>query len=301
MKRDFLRLFDLSASEIDRIIKRTAILKKNRGKRLGNLPFKNKTAALIFEKSSTRTRVSFEVGIYELGGNSIFLSPRDLQMGRGEPIKDTARVLSRYVHLIIYRCFEHSKLEELAKYSFCPVINGLSDLTHPVQVLCDLFTIYEHFGDYRNLNISWVGDGNNMANAWIEAHLVLGFNLNVACPKNYYPDEKLLEMAMKNKNFKLTEDPEEAVKSADVVNTDVWISMGDEEEAEERKKVFKDYQINKRLLKFAKKHAIVLHCLPAYRGQEITEDIIEDKNSVIFTQAENRLHTQKALMEFLIK
>jgi len=301
MKRDFLRLFDLSKTEIDKIIKRTAILKKSRGKKIKTSPLKNKTVALIFEKSSTRTRVSFEVGVYELGGHSIFLSPRDLQMGRGEPIKDTARVLSRYVHLIIYRCFEHSKLEELAKYSSCPVINGLSDLTHPVQVLSDLFTIYEHFGDYKKLNISWIGDGNNMANAWIEAHIILGFNLTIACPKKYYPDEVLLKKAMKNKNFKITEDPEEAVKSADVVNTDVWISMGDEEEAEERKKAFKGYQINKKLLKLANKNAIVLHCLPAYRGQEITEDIIEDKKSVIFTQAENRLHTQKALMEFLLK
>ncbi|MCX7990532.1 MAG: ornithine carbamoyltransferase [Proteobacteria bacterium] len=301
MKRDFLRLLDLSPSEIDKIIKRTSLLKKNRGKTEKKLPLKNKTTALIFEKSSTRTRVSFEVGVYELGGKSIFLSPRDLQMGRGEPIKDTARVLSRYVHLIVYRCFEHSKLEELAKYSSCPVINGLSDLTHPVQVLSDLFTIYEHFGDYKKLNISWVGDGNNMANAWIEAHLVLGFNLTLACPKKYYPDKELLKRAMKNKNFRITEDPKEAVKSSDVINTDVWISMGDEEEAEERKRAFKGYQINRDLLKLADKNAIVLHCLPAYRGQEITDEIIEDKKSVIFTQAENRLHTQKALMEFLVK
>ncbi len=301
MKKDFLRFYDLCSSEISSVIKRAGELKRNRGKIERNSPLKNKTTALIFEKSSTRTRVSFEVGVYELGGNSIFLSPRDLQMGRGEPIKDTARVLSRYVHLIIYRCFEHSKLEELAKYSTCPVINGLSDLTHPVQVLSDLFTISEHFGGYKDLNICWIGDGNNMANAWIEAHLILGFNLTIACPKGYLPDSELLKRAKESKNFKITVDPKEAVKSAHVLNTDVWISMGDEEEAEERKKAFKGYQINRELLDLANKDAIVLHCLPAYRGQEITDDIIEDEKSVIFTQAENRLHTQKALMEFLVK
>lgn len=301
MKKDFLRFYDLCSSEISSVIKRAGELKRNRGKIERNSPLKNKTTALIFEKSSTRTRVSFEVGVYELGGNSIFLSPRDLQMGRGEPIKDTARVLSRYVHLIIYRCFEHSKLEELAKYSTCPVINGLSDLTHPVQVLSDLFTISEHFGGYKDLNICWIGDGNNMANAWIEAHLILGFNLTIACPKGYLPDSELLKRAKESKNFKITVDPKEAVKSAHVLNTDVWISMGDEEEAEERKKAFKGYQINRELLDLANKDAIVLHCLPAYRGQEITDDIIEDEKSVIFTQAENRLHTQKALMEFLLK
>ncbi len=301
MKRDFLRFFDLSAEEIDQLIKRTALMKKERGKNKRVMPLKGKTAALIFEKSSTRTRVSFQVGISELGGTSIFLSPRDLQMGRGEPIKDTARVLSGYVHMIIYRCFEHSKLEELAKYATCPVINGLSDLTHPVQVLSDLFTIYEHFGSYRDLNIAWVGDGNNMANAWLEAHLVLGFNLSMSCPKAYLPDNTLLQRALKNKNFMISEKPEDAVRSAHVVNTDVWVSMGDEAEAEERKKAFKGYQINKKLLKHARKDTIVLHCLPAYRGQEITDEIMESKDSKIFIQSENRLHTQKSLMEFLIK
>lgn len=300
MKRDFLRLFDLKPAELDRIVKRALELKKDRDKGLKNPPLSGKSVALIFEKSSTRTRVSFEVGVHELGGYPIFLSARDLQMGRGEPVKDTARVLSSYVHIIMYRCYEHKMLEELAKCSVVPVINGLSDLTHPVQVLSDIFTIYERFGKYKGLNIAWIGDGNNMANAWLEAHLLLGFPLKMACPGGYEPDADLLKKARKNKNFILTAKPEEAAENADVINTDVWISMGDEPEAAQRKEAFKGYQINKKLLKEAKKNCAVLHCLPAYRGQEITDDVIESKNSLIYVQAENRLHAQKALMEFLI-
>lgn len=301
MKRDFLSILDLSEIELDLLIKRSLQLKKERPKGHKELPLKGKTVGLIFEKSSTRTRVSFEVGVTELGGNALFLSSKDLQMGRGEPIKDTARVLSRYIHCIVYRCFSHEILKELAKFTTIPVINGLSDYNHPVQVLCDLFTLYEHFGDYKDLSIAWIGDGNNMANAWLEAHLLLGFDLKMACPKGYEPDKQLLKKASKNKNFLLTNKPEEAAQGVDVLNTDVWVSMGDEAEAEERKKAFKGFQINRKLLALANKDAVVLHCLPAYRGQEITEDIIEAKNSIIFDQAENRLHAQKALMEFLIK
>jgi ornithine carbamoyltransferase len=301
MKRDFLSLLDLSRAELDLIIKRADKLKKERFKGHKVLPLKAKTVGLIFEKASTRTRVSFEVGVAELGGTAIFLSSKDLQMGRGEPIKDTARVLSRYLHAIVYRCFSHETLKELARYTSIPVINGLSDYNHPVQVLSDLFTLYEHFGDYKGLSVAWIGDGNNMANAWIEAHLLLGFELKVACPKGYEPDPLLLKKAQKNKNFLITTKPEEAAKDADVLNTDVWVSMGDEAETEERKRAFKGYQINKKLLSKAKKDAVVLHCLPAYRGQEITDEIIESKNSLIFEQAENRLHAQKALLEFLIK
>ncbi len=301
MKRDFLSILDLTEKELDSIIKRALVLKKERTKGHKKLPLKGKTVGLIFEKSSTRTRVSFEVGVNELGGNALFLSSKDLQMGRGEPIKDTARVLSRYLHGIVYRCYSHETLRELARYTTIPVINGLSDYNHPVQVLSDLFTLYEHFGDYKNLSVSWIGDGNNMANAWIEAHILLGFELKMACPKGYEPDKNLLKKAKKNSNFLLTTKPEEAAKGADVLNTDVWVSMGDEAEAAERKKAFKGYQINKKLVSLAKKGAIVLHCLPAYRGQEITDDVIEAENSVIFDQAENRLHAQKALMEFLIK
>jgi ornithine carbamoyltransferase len=190
-------------------------------------------------------------------------------------------------------------LSELARYAKIPVINGLSDYSHPVQVLSDLFTLYEHFGDIKGLSISWVGDGNNMANSWIEAHLIFGFNLSMACPKGYEPSQELLKNALKNKNFKFTHDPIEAVKGVDVINTDVWVSMGDEDEAEERKKAFKGFQVNKDLLKRAKRNAVVLHCLPAYRGYEITDDIIESKQSLIFVQAENRLHAQKALLKFL--
>lgn len=303
MKRDFINLLDYSASELLKIIKRAVVLKKERknNREHKNLVLSGKTIALIFEKSSTRTRVSFEIAISELGGNSTFLSVRDIQMGRGEPVKDTARVLSSYVHGIVYRCYSHNMLKELGTFSTIPVINGLSDYSHPVQVLSDLFTIYEYFGDFKNLKISWVGDGNNMANSWIEAHLIFGFPLSIACPEGYEPDRKLLEMAKKNVNFVITNEPEEAVKDADVINTDVWISMGDESEEEERKRVFKKYQVNQSLLKKSKKSAVVLHCLPAYRGFEITDDVIESKQSLIYTQAENRLHTQKALLEFIFK
>jgi len=301
MKRDFLSLLDLSEQELDLLIKRALKLKKERSKGHKALPLKGKTVGLIFEKSSTRTRVSFEVGVTELGGNALFLSSKDLQMGRGEPIKDTARVLSRYIHGIVYRCYSHETLKELAQFTTIPVINGLSDYNHPVQVLSDLFTLYEHFGDYKNLSVAWIGDGNNMANAWIEAHILLGFELKMACPKGYEPDKALLKKVSKHKNFLLTDKPEEAAMNVDVLNTDVWVSMGDEAEAIERKKAFKGYQINKKLVALANKGAVVLHCLPAYRGQEITDDIIEAENSIIFEQAENRLHAQKALLEFLIK
>ncbi len=303
MKRDFINLIDFTETELMTIIKESSKWKKGRYSSYGiskNI-LEGKTIALIFEKASTRTRVSFEVAINELGGNSTFLSVRDLQMGRGEPIKDTARVLSSYVHGIVYRCFSHDMLNDLARYSSIPVINGLSDYGHPVQVMSDLFTLYEHFGDIKKLNISWIGDGNNMANSWIEAHLVLGFSLSMACPEGYEPSDKLLKKALKNRNFRITNNPEEAVKGADVINTDVWISMGDENQEEERKKAFKGFQVNKNLLKKANKNAVVLHCLPAYRGLEIAEDVIESEQSLVFVQAENRLHAQKAILEFIYK
>lgn len=303
MKKDFINLTDYSEKELMSIIRKALNWKQLRysGKIKKNKVLDGKTIALIFEKSSTRTRVSFEVAISELGGNSTFLSVRDLQMGRGEPVKDTARVLSSYVHGIVYRCYSHEMLNELAKYSSIPVINGLSDYSHPVQVLSDLFTLYEHFGDIKNLKICWIGDGNNMANSWIEAHLIFGFSLSMACPKGYEPARDLLKKASKNKNFKLTNIPEEAVKGVDVINTDVWISMGDEDEADERKKAFKGFQVNRNLLKKANKNAVVLHCLPAYRDFEITEEVMESKQSLIFVQAENRLHAQKALLEYIFK
>ncbi len=302
MKKDFINLIDFSEKDLFYIIKRAGEFKNKRPmlKKTENL-LSGKTIALIFEKSSTRTRVSFEVAIHELGGNAIFLNVKDIQMGRGEPIKDTARVLSSYVHGIVYRCYSHNMLEELAKYSSIPVINGLSDYSHPVQVLSDLFTLYEHFGDIKNLKVAWVGDGNNMANSWIEAHLIFGFDLSMACPSGYEPDKSLLKRALKNKNFKLTKNPQDAVEGVDVINTDVWVSMGDESEEKERKRAFKNYQVNKALLKKAKKDAVVMHCLPAYRGCEITEEVIESKQSLIFIQSENRLHTQKAILEFLYK
>jgi ornithine carbamoyltransferase len=302
MKKDFINLIDFSENELFSIIERAGEYKKKRPslKKTENLLL-GKTIALIFEKSSTRTRVSFEVAIHELGGNAIFLNVKDIQMGRGEPVKDTARVLSSYVHGIVYRCYSHKMLKELAKYSSIPIINGLSDYSHPVQVLSDLFTLYEHFGDIKKLKVAWVGDGNNMANSWIEAHLIFGFALSMACPSGYEPDTRLLKKALKNKNFKLTNNPEEAVKGVDAINTDVWVSMGDEAEEQERKRIFKNYQVNKALLKKAKKDAVVMHCLPAYRGNEITEEVIESKQSLVFIQSENRLHTQKAILEFLYK
>lgn len=303
MKKDFINLIDFSEEELMSIIRQAVKWKEFRysGKTVTKGILDGKTIALIFEKSSTRTRVSFEVAINELGGKSTFLSVRDIQMGRGEPIKDTARVLSSYVHGIVYRCYSHQMLNELAKYSTIPVINGLSDYSHPVQVLSDLFTLYEYFGDIKKLKIAWVGDGNNMANSWIEAHLIFGFSLSMACPKGYEPAKELVKRASKNKNFKLLDNPEVAVKGVDVINTDVWISMGDEDEADERKKAFKGFQLNKALLKKAGKNTVVLHCLPAYRGFEITEEIMESKNSLIFVQAENRLHAQKALLEYIYK
>lgn len=300
MKRDFTKLLDITEEEGRYLLKRAQFLKKTRRNRDDFKPLKDKNLAMIFEKASTRTRVSFEVGMGELGGNAIFLSPGETQMGRGEPIKDTARVLSRYVDAIMIRTYSQNIVEELAHWATVPVINGLSDLYHPCQVLADLFTIEEHKGDIQAAKIAYVGDGNNMANSWIEAALLFGLNLAIASPKGYEPDETLLNRARARKEFLFTNNPREAVDGADVVNTDVWASMGQESQKEERKKAFFGYRVDKKLLAHAKKDAIVMHCLPAYRNEEISEDILETHQEVIFTQAENRLHAQKALLEWLI-
>ncbi|MEK6725582.1 MAG: ornithine carbamoyltransferase [Deltaproteobacteria bacterium] len=302
MKRDFLSFKDWSREELDSILKRAIELKDMRRKGVVSHPLTGKTLAMIFEKSSTRTRVSFEVGMFELGGHAIFMSPRETQIGRGEPVKDTARVLSRYVNGIMIRTFSQEVVEELAGYAGVPVINGLTDLLHPCQIMADLLTVIEKRGTYEGLKVAWIGDGNNMANSWIEAAGKIGFDLTLACPKGYTPNPMILGEAhkMATGKIRLTSDPFEATKDADIINTDVWASMGQEEEQKEREKVFKGYQINIELIKVARKDAIVLHCLPAHRGEEITEEVIEGPNSVVWDQAENRLHVQKAIMEKLM-
>ena len=264
-------------------------------------PLKGKTIALIFEKSSTRTRVSFEVGAFQLGGHGLFLSSRDIQIGRGEPLKDTARVLSRFVNGMMVRTFGHERVEELAEFATIPVINGLTDLLHPCQIMADLQTVQEEFGeDLKPRKIAWVGDGNNMANSWINAAYRFGFELRLACPDNYRPDAKILARARENAKVLLTADPREAAAGAEVINTDVWTSMGQEEETEARKKAFKGYYVDQQLMSTAAPNAIFLHCLPAHRGEEVADEVIEGPQSRVFNEAENRLHFQKALMATLM-
>ena len=302
MKRDFLSFKDWSRDDLDSILKRAIELKDMQRKGVVYHPLTGKALAMIFEKSSTRTRVSFEVGMFQLGGHAIFMSPRETQIGRGEPVKDTARVLSRYVNGIMIRTFSQEVVEELAGYSTVPVINGLTDLLHPCQIMADLLTVIEKKGTYEGLKMAWIGDGNNMANSWIEAAGKLGFDLTLACPKGYTPDPVILADAHKitTGKIRLTSDPFEAAKDGDVINTDVWASMGQEEEKKQREVAFIGYQVNTELMKVAQKDAIVLHCLPAHRGEEITEEVIEGPNSMVWDQAENRLHVQKAIMEKLM-
>ncbi|MBW2600056.1 MAG: ornithine carbamoyltransferase [Deltaproteobacteria bacterium] len=263
---------------------------------------RGKTLGMLFDKSSTRTRLSFEVGIHQLGGNGIFLSRRDIQLGRGETIADTARVMSRYIDGIMIRTFEQDLIEEFAKYATIPVINGLTDLLHPCQVLSDIFTITEKKGGYEGLKIAYIGDGNNMTNSWINAAARLPFHLAIACPAGYDPDKTILERGIRESKdgIELSRIPADAASGADVIYTDVWASMGQEDEQEERVAAFRDYQVDKRLVECAKKDAIIMHCLPAHRGEEIAADVIDGPQSVIIDQAENRLHVQKAIMEILM-
>lgn len=296
-----LKFSDLAKNDVDALIERAIHLKGRRQSRIPHQPLRGMTLGMIFDKASTRTRVSFEAAMQQLGGSAIFLSSKDSQIGRGEPIKDTARVMSRYVAAVVIRTFAHSIIEEFAKFSTVPVINGLTDDHHPCQVLADLMTIVEKKGGYAGLSVCWIGDGNNMANTWIEAASILGFTLKLACPKGYLPDAKLMKTAVaQNPAITLVKTTEEAAKGADVLNTDVWASMGQEKEAAKRKKAFAKYQINEKLMKLAKKDAIVLHCLPAHRGEEISEVVLEGANSVVWDQAENRLHVQKAVLERLL-
>ena len=299
--RHFLSLNDLSRDELLEILARgEALAEGGMGREGGGgrRALEGRTVALIFEKSSTRTRVSFEVGIYQLGGMGLFLSSRDTQMGRGEPIADTARVLSGYVDGIMIRTFGQDTVEELARHATVPVINGLTDRYHPCQLLADLLTIRQILGEERleTMTVAWLGDGNNMAHSWLNAAALLGFELRLAVPEGYDPDPEIVEWAGARTRVLLTRDSEEAARGAHVVSTDVWASMGQEEEAEARKKAFAPYQVNARLMGLADPEAIFLHCLPAHRGEEVTAEVIDGSRSAVFQEAENRLHAQKALL-----
>jgi len=299
-KRDFLRLTDLDRGGLLELVERAAEWKLLGRK--GPRPLEGQTIGLVFEKASTRTRVSFEVAAHQLGGSAIFLSPRDTQLGRGEPIKDTARVLARYLDALVVRTFGHDKLLEIAQYADVPVINALTDASHPCQVLADLLTVAERFGaDALNkpgLKVAWVGDGNNMANSWLEACALLGFELSLACPPGYDPDAALLERCAGR--ARVVRRPADAVAGAHVVNTDVWASMGQEEEQAKRERDFAGFIVDAALVARARPDAVVLHCLPAHRGEEISDEVIEGARSAVFDQAENRLHAQKALLELLL-
>ncbi len=294
--KHLLRLQDWSAEEIKATLDLADKLKYEKKNGIEHHILKGKTLGMIFQKSSTRTRVSFEVGMYDLGGSALFLSSRDLQIGRGEPVEDTARVLSRFLDCIMIRTFEQQEVEKLAEYGSIPIINGLTDYCHPCQVLADLQTIREHKGSLEGKKLCYIGDGNNMANSLIAGGIKTGMSVAVGCPNTYQPDEKLMAWARENGDFLCTDDIFAAAADADVLYTDVWASMGQESEAEERKKIFKGYQINDELLSVAKKDAMVLHCLPAHRGEEITAKAFEDHANEIFDEAENRLHAQKAVL-----
>jgi ornithine carbamoyltransferase len=296
-KRDFLAIPDLTAAEVHRLMDLAAEMK---GGRFAGQPLQGKTLGMVFAKSSTRTRVSFEVGTYQLGGHALFLSSRDIQLGRGEPIRDTARVLSRYLDGIMIRTFAHADVEELARYATIPVINGLTDLLHPCQVLADLLTVREAIGGWDGKVVAWIGDGNNMANSWINAAGLLGFELRLACPGGYEPDQAILQRNQARTRITVMRDPGEAVPGANVVTTDVWASMGQEEEAEARRVAFAGYLVDEALMGRAAPGAIFLHCLPAHRGEEVTDGVIEGRWSRVWDQAENRLHIQKALLAALM-
>jgi ornithine carbamoyltransferase len=297
--RHFLTLTDISVDELKAIIARAIELKALHRQGAEPKPMAGKVLGMIFEKASTRTRVSFEAGAAQLGGSAIFLSPDDTQLGRGEPVEDTARVLARMVDIVMIRTFGHDKIERFAQYSSVPVINALTDSFHPCQLLADIQTFVEHRGSMTGKTVAWVGDGNNMTNSYINAAAMLDFELRIACPPGYEPDSKLL--AEHAKRIHLTRSPEDAVKGAHLVVTDTWASMGQENEKEQRLAAFAGYQVDHQLMSLAAPDAIFMHCLPAYRGMEVSNELMEDpKYSVIWDEAENRLHAQKALMEFLL-
>jgi len=296
--RHFLTLRNFKPAELEQLIVDGIELKAKT--KAGEIyePLKNKTLGMVFEKSSTRTRVSFETGMTQLGGHAIFLSPRDTQLGRGEPIEDTAQVLSRMVDIIMVRTYEHEKIETFAKYSQTPVINALTDLYHPCQLLADMQTYYEHRGSIKGAKVAWIGDGNNMCHSYINAAAQYGFKLDIACPDEFKPNADILAAA--GQQVTLGNDIEAAAKNADLIVTDVWSSMGQEDEQSLRVEKFKDFEVTQRVMSLADKEAIFMHCLPAHRGEEVSAEVIDGPQSVVWEEAENRLHSQKALMMFLI-
>lgn len=301
MRRDFISILDADPHDLVRLLDGAARMKKARGRGNERRILAGKCLAMVFEKPSTRTRISFEVGMEELGGHAVFLNPKDLQLGRGEEIRDTARVLSRYVAGVMIRAFRHGTIEEFARNSSVPVINGLSDREHPCQILGDLLTLREHFGRTDGLSVAWIGDGNNVCHSLILAAAMAGFHLAVASPARYRPDQGIVEAARAaGAKVRVTDDPREAARDADVLYTDVWVSMGEETERDERHAAFRGYTIDAGLLSLASPDAVVLHCLPAHRGKEITDEVLEGPQSIVWNQAENRLHTEKALLAALL-
>jgi ornithine carbamoyltransferase len=296
--RHLLTLLDLSTAELQGLMARASELKRMQHAGEPHTPLRHRTLAMVFEKSSTRTRVSFEVGMAQLGGQALFLSPRDTQLGRGEPIEDSARVLSRMVDAIMIRTFEHAKLSLFAAHSRVPVINGLTDLYHPCQLLADMQTWSEHRGDIHGATVAWIGDGNNMCNSYINAARRFGFRLRIACPQGYEPSAELVAAA--SDHVQVLRDPLSAVQDADLVVTDVWASMGQEQEQAARARAFKDYQVTGELMSRTDADALFMHCLPAHRGEEVSTEVLEGPQSVVWDEAENRLHAQKALLEFLL-
>ncbi len=304
MKKDLISIKDLTSKEIKDLFDLTAKLKKNKAKFAKSLT--GKTLALIFQKPSNRTRVSFEVGMYQLGGHSLCLAPQEINLGVRESIKDVARTLSRYIDGIVIRTFEHKNCLDMAQAASVPVINGLSDFSHPCQALADVFTIKEKLKELKGITLAYVGDGNNVCNSLLFAAAKTGMNINVATPKGYSPSDEVVKLSLAiasdtGSRIKITEDPVSAVSAAQVVYTDVWASMGQEDEINKRKAIFKDFQINSRLLANASPDVLVMHCLPAHRGEEITDEVMDSRNSIVFDQAENRLHIQKAILIKLLK
>ncbi len=295
--RHFLAIPDFAQGELERLFDLADAMRTGAYR---DKPLAGRSLGMIFMKASTRTRVSFEVGAWQLGGHALFLSPRDIQLGRGEPVADTARVLSRYVDGIMIRTFAHAEIEELARYATVPVINGLTDLLHPCQILADLLTVRQHLGGWAGKRIAWIGDGNNMANSWLNAAYRLGFELRLACPEGYDPDPAILDRARGAAPVLITRDPREAAEGAHVVNTDVWASMGQEEEQKERERAFAGYTVDAGLMERADPDAIFLHCLPAHRGEEVSAEVIDGRWSRVWDEAENRLHVQKAVMAVLM-
>lgn len=296
--KHFLTLNDLSRDEFVKLIEDAIQLKQavKSGQMQQKLP--GRVMAMIFEKSSTRTRVSFETAMTQNGGHAIFLSPDNTQLGRGEPIEDTARVLSEMVDIVMIRTFEQIKIATFAEYASIPVINGLSDSYHPCQLLADMQTYWEHRGDIAGKTVTWLGDGNNMCHSYVNAAHILGFNLNIACPEEYKPDATVVDLTQAN--IKITHDPKEAVENSDLIVTDVWASMGQESEADQRLNIFKPFQVNQDLMSLAKSDALFMHCLPAHRDDEVTAEVIDGPQSVVWDEAGNRLHAQKALVEWLL-